>query len=90
MPREIDFEAFEQQLGEMLSTEQLAWLAMLFHDHVSGLVGNVAIQVEVVNRMLEREMDIGDELASLKENVGAASRHVVEIEKCIRRAMEAQ
>jgi archaellum component FlaC len=90
MPREIDFEAFEHQLGEMLSREQLEWLAMLLHDHVSGLVGNIAIQTEVVNKMLERDMDIRDEFASLKENVGAASRHIVEIEKRIRRAMDAQ
>jgi hypothetical protein len=90
MPREIDFDALEHQLGEMLSGEQLEWLAMLLHDHVSGLIGNLAIQIEVVHRMLDRDMDVREEFASLKENVGAAARHIVEIEKRVRRAMDAQ
>ena len=85
MPRELDFEAFEHELNTAFSPEQREWLAMLLHDHVSGLISNIAIQVDIVDRMLDRDMDIGEEFASLKENVRAASEHLVAIEMSVRR-----
>ena len=78
MPRELDFEAFEHELSTAFSPEQREWLAMLLHDHVSGLISNIAIQVDIVDRMLDRDMDIREEFASLKENVRAASEHLID------------
>jgi glucose-6-phosphate-specific signal transduction histidine kinase len=87
MPKELNFEEFEQELEEIFSPEQREWLARLLHDHVSGLVTNIAMQVEIVNKMFARNMDveqISNEATSLKENVSSASKHIVAIEKTIR------
>jgi hypothetical protein len=56
----------------------------MLHDHVSGLVTTMAMQVEIVNKMRSRGMDLENELASLKENVSNASKHIVAIEKAMR------
>jgi signal transduction histidine kinase len=88
MPREVDFEALEEEIAEVLNYDQRQWLARLLHDHVSGLVTNLAMQIEIVNKMIERDMDITDELASLKENVSNTSAHIVEIERVVRPASE--
>jgi len=84
MPKEIDFEALEAEIGELLSYDQRQWLARLLHDHVSGLVTNLAMQIEIINKMISREMDITEELASLKQNISTASAHIVEIERVVR------
>lgn len=85
MPKEINFEDFEQEVGQMLTPEQREWVARLLHDHVSGLVTTISMQVEIVNKMHARGMDtLGAELASLKENVSSASKHIVAIEKTMR------
>ena len=84
MPKEIDFEAFEEEISQVLDPDQREWVARLLHDHVSGLVTNLAMQVEIVNRMIANDMDIMDELASLKENVSITSAHIVEIERIVR------
>ena len=57
MPKEINFEDFEQEVGQMLTPEQREWVARLLHDHVSGLVTTISMQVEIVNKMHARGMD---------------------------------
>lgn len=84
MPKELNFEQFEADLEQNFSPEQREWLARLLHDHVSGLVTNISMQVEIVKKMVAREMDITEELESLKENVSVATQHIVTIEKTIR------
>lgn len=86
MPKELNFEQFEQDLEETFSPEQREWLARMLHDHVSGLITTLAMQVEIVSKMHARNMTdkIGDEIASLKENFSAASKHIVAIEKTVR------
>jgi signal transduction histidine kinase len=84
MPKEINFDDFEAELEDMFSPEQREWLARLLHDHVSGLVTTMSMQVEIVNKMFARNMDLGEELASLKLNVSNASKHIVAIEKAVR------
>ena len=88
MPKEIDFEEFEIEVGEVLADDQREWLARVLHDHVSGLITNMSMQVEIINKMIARDMDIVGEVASLKENVSAASRHIVAIEKTVRPKVE--
>jgi hypothetical protein len=84
MPREIDFDAFEEEVGAHFTPPQREWIARLLHDHVSGLVTTLAMQVEIINKMVSRNMDISEELASMKVNVSAAAQHIVEIEKRIK------
>jgi signal transduction histidine kinase len=84
MPKEVDFDALEEEIAEMLDYDQRQWLARLLHDHVSGLVTNLAMQIEIVNKMIERDMPIDEEMASLKENISATSAHIVEIERIVR------
>ena len=84
MPKELDFEAFEVELSEKFSPEQREWLARMLHDHVSGLVTNLSMQIEIVNKMIARDMDITEELASMKTNISATSQHIVQIEKAMR------
>lgn len=84
MPKELNFEQFQQELEVTFTPEQREWIAKLLHDHVSGLVTNIVLQVEIVNKMVARNMDIMAELASLKENVSNASAHIVAIEKAMR------
>lgn len=84
MPKDVDFEALEEEIAEMLDPDQRRWVARLLHDHVSGLVTNLAMQIEIVNRMIANDMDFVSEMASLKENVSATSAHIVEIERLVR------
>ena len=86
MPKELNLEQFEQDLSENFSPEQREWLARLLHDHVSGLVTTLSMHIEIVYKMHSRNMmdKLGDEIASLKEEVSAASKHIVGIEKTIR------
>jgi hypothetical protein len=84
LPKEIDFDKFEEEIGTILSQEQREWLAMLLHDHVSGVVANLALHVELIDRMLDRDMDIRDEFTSLKEGVRVGTRHIAAIEKSVR------
>lgn len=84
MPKEIQWETFEDEIAEALTPEAREWVAHLLHDHVSGLVTNLAMQVEIIHKMMSRDMPIQEELASLKENVSAASTHIKTIEKMIR------
>lgn len=84
MPKEVDFEALEEEIAEILEPDQRRWLARLLHDHVSGLVTNLAMQIEIVNKMIDNDMDITDELASLKKNISTTSAHIVEIERIVR------
>ena len=84
MPKDVDFEALEEEIAEVLDPDQRRWVARLLHDHVSGLVTNLAMQVEIVNRMIANDMDYVSEMASLKENVSATSAHIVEIERLVR------
>lgn len=84
MPKEINFDQLESELTARFSDEQREWLARLLHDHVSGLVTNLSMQIEIVNKMLARQMDLSEEIASLKANVSAASQHIVAIEKAMR------
>ena len=84
MPKELDFDRLATDLEKGFSPEQREWIARLLHDHVSGLVTNIAMQVEIVNKMMAREMDITDELASLKAHVSDATQHIVQIERVMR------
>ena len=84
MPKDVDFEALEEEIAEVLNPDQRRWLARLLHDHVSGLVTNLAMQIEIVNRMIANDMDFAAEMASLKEHVSATSAHIVEIERIVR------
>ena len=84
MPKELDLEVFEQELEQIFTPDQRMYIARLLHDHVSGLVTNLATQIEIVRKMVDRDMDYKTELASLKENVSAASKHIVGIEKAVR------
>jgi signal transduction histidine kinase len=84
MPRETDFEALEEEIAEVLDPEQRRWLARLLHDHVSGLVTNLAMHIEIVNKMIANDMDITEEMAALKKNISTTSAHIVEIERIVR------
>lgn len=84
MPKEIDWGTFEDEIAEALTPQAREWVARLLHDHVSGLVTNLAMQIEIINKMMAREMPIEDEFVSLKENVSNASSHIKTIEKMIR------
>ncbi|NJL95132.1 MAG: hypothetical protein HC915_16140 [Anaerolineae bacterium] len=84
MPKDLDFAHFEAELAATFSPEQREWIARLLHDHVSGLVTNISMQVEIVTKMINRGMDIQEEVASLKENVKNATQHIVAIEKSMR------
>lgn len=84
MPKEINWENFEEEVSEIMSPEAREWVARLLHDHVSGLVTNLAMQVEIVRKMMARDMPIQEEMESLKENVSNASTHIKGIEKAIR------
>jgi signal transduction histidine kinase len=84
MPKELNLEALEADLEAGFTPEQREWLARLLHDHVSGLVTTISMQVEIVNKMHQRSMDLTDELASLKQNVSNATQHIVAIEKTVR------
>ena len=84
MPREYNPEQLQQEMDELLTPESREWLASLFHDHVSNLVTNLSMQIEILNKMHQREMDLEEEIASLKTNVGNAASHIVGIEKIIR------
>jgi glucose-6-phosphate-specific signal transduction histidine kinase len=84
MPKEIQWETFEDEIAEALTPEAREWVARLLHDHVSGLITNLAMQVEIISKMMSRDMPIQDEMVSLKENVSAASNHIKTIEKMIR------
>jgi signal transduction histidine kinase len=84
MPKELNLEALEADLEAGFTMEQREWLARLLHDHVSGLVTTLSMQVEIVSKMHQRNMDLTDELASLKQNVSTATQHIVAIEKAVR------
>lgn len=84
MPKEINWDIFEEEISTTLTPEAREWVARLLHDHVSGLVTNLAMQVEIINKMKAREMPTEEEFASLKENVSNASNHLKDIEKAIR------
>lgn len=86
MRADFDFEELERELDTIMTKEQRDWLAMLLHDHVSGLVANIGLQVEVIHRMMARDMDISEEFASLKENVRTASKHIAAIEMSVRKS----
>lgn len=84
MPKELDLDVLETELDTNFSPEQREWIARLLHDHVSGLVTALAMQVEIVKKMLERDMDLTDEVASLKDNMRNAAEHIKGIESTIR------
>ena len=84
MPKEIDWDVLEEEIAEVLDPDQRQWLARLLHDHVSGLVTNLAMQVEIVSKMIDRDMDITEEVASLKMHVSETSQHIVSIERVVR------
>lgn len=84
MPKELNFEELEAQIEANFSHDQREFIARLLHDHVSGLVTTLAMQVEIVKKMVSRNMDIAQEVDSLKENMSNASQHIVAIEKAIR------
>jgi|GEM_PF-3720129 len=84
MPKELDLDALEADFDTNFSPEQREWLAHLLHDHVSGLVATLAMQVEIVKKMLDRDMDLNDEVMSLKENMRNAAEHIKGIETVIR------
>jgi len=84
MPKEIDFELLSDVMERGFTPQQREWLARLLHDHVSGLVTNLAMQIEIVNKMAAREMDISGELVNLKESISTTSKHIVALEKAVR------
>ncbi|MFP4322344.1 MAG: hypothetical protein ACLFTK_07815 [Anaerolineales bacterium] len=87
MPKDIDYDELEAILNQYFSDQQREWIARLMHDHISGLVTNLAMQIEIVKKMIEREMDmdaIAEEVAALKENISTTSAHIVQIEKSIK------
>lgn len=84
MPKELDLNELADQFSEGFSPEQREFLARLLHDHITGLVTTLSMQVEIVSKMVARGMDITDELISLKENVSNAGSHIRGIETTIR------
>lgn len=84
MPKELDPERFAAEIAEVLSDDQREWLARMLHDYVSGSVANIAMHVEIVKKMVDRDMAIKDEVASLKSDVSAITQQIVMIEKIVR------
>lgn len=84
MPKELNPEEFEAEIAANLTPEAREWVARLLHDHVSGLITSLTMHVEILKKMIEREMDIEEELASLRQETSEASQHIKMIEMTIR------
>lgn len=82
--RIYDFEELEEILNLYFSPPQREWFARLMHDHISNPIATMGMQIEVIYKMINRGMDISDELEELKRNVSRTSKHIVEIEKVMR------
>ncbi len=86
MPKEVDYDELEAILNQYFNDKQREWVARLMHDHVSGLVTNLAMQIEIVKKMIDRGMDmdaIAGEVDDLKTNISNTSSHIVQIERAI-------
>lgn len=90
MPNELNAEKLEKEAYLALSPWQRRWVARLLHDHVSNPVTALAMQIEIIYKMIARDMDIAEELESLKENITNISARIVDVEHAIRPPEELQ
>ena len=86
MLTDFDYAQLENELATVLTADQRQWLAILLHDHVSGLFSTIALHTELLHRMLARDADITEEFALFRQDVRAAADHIHALQESLRKA----
>lgn len=84
MPAELNIEQLAADLDAYFTPDQRLYISRLLHDHVSNPVLALSMQVEIIKKMIARQMDITDELAHLQGHVTEIGNHVKALEITIK------